>query len=207
MSRSVVLSAILFALAFSSLVYADVVPPGRRTSGRVSVPVIIRRGAIRGEANNVQAKIVIPRYLLDGALDSYRDAKVKPSAKDEVPPLDKEAPANPVEPRSGGAAPAGATPAPAPSAPPKSEARATPPWGTVVAGLAMSLAAVSVVFVVRGNRAAKTTALVLLGSGVVLGAYAIGRADIPAPGRRQNNPEIVIQLVDDANEVTLLLKQ
>jgi hypothetical protein len=40
--------------------------------------------------------------------------------------------------------------------------------------------------------------------GIVLGAYAVGRADV-VPGRRQNSPEIVVQLVDDANEVTLLL--
>ena len=49
-----------------------------------------------------------------------------------------------------------------------------------------------------------TTALVLVAGGVILGAYAVGRADV-VPGRRQNGPEIVVQLVDDANEVTLLL--
>ena len=204
MSRWICLLGLFIAVTFSSIVWADVVPPGRRTNGRVVLPVTIRRGAIRGENNNVQAKIVIPRYLLDGALDSYRDAKVKPSAKDEVPPLDKETPANPGSPPAGAAAPAAAPPA-APAASPKSEARATPPWGTIVAGLAMSLAAVSAVFVVRGNRSAKTAALVLIACGVVLGAYAVGRADV-APVRR-NGPEIVIQLVDDANEVTLFVKQ
>ena len=68
----------------------------------------------------------------------------------------------------------------------------------------MSLAAVSAVFVFHGNRAAKTAGLVIIAGVVVLGAYAVGRADV-APGRRQNGPEIVIHLVDDANEVTLLL--
>jgi hypothetical protein len=202
MSRWVGLGAAALAVLLSAIVSADVALPGRTSSGRVVMPVVIRRGAIRGENGNVQAKVIIPRYLLDGALETYRSAKIKPTAKDAA-----EAPASEAAPAPPAAAPPAieAPPAaPAPVAPPKAGARAIPPWGTIIAGVAMSLAAVSAVFVVRDNRGAKTAALVLIAGGVVLGAYAVGRADVP-PGRRQNSPEIVVQLVDDANEVTLLL--
>jgi hypothetical protein len=193
MNRWLGWGAVALAVGFCSIVWADVVPPGRTNSGRVVLPVVIRRG-IRGENGNVQAKVVIPRYLLDGALESYRGAKVKPTAKDEV----GEAPAEKA-PAPGEAPAAGGTPLPAP---PKAGASATPPWGRIIAGIAMSLAAVSAVFVMRG-RGTKTAAAVLVAGSVVLGTYAVGWADVAVPRR---GPEIVIQLVDDANEVTLLLR-
>ena len=73
MSRLACLIAGAVVVLGGSFATADVVVPGRRTAGRVSLPVVVRRGAIRGENNNVQAKVIIPRYLLDGALDTYRE--------------------------------------------------------------------------------------------------------------------------------------
>lgn len=199
MSRIACLLAGIAAIWGGSFATADVVVPGRRTAGRVVLPVTIRRGAIRNESGNVQAKVIIPRYLLDGALDSYREVSPKPAAKDFEAPPAKDAPADPA-----------AAPAPelkkhaAGPAPPRAGAGVTSPYGTIVAGLAMSLAAVSLVFVIRGNKTGRTVTLALVAGGLVLGAFAVGRADV-APGRRQASPDIVIQLVDDANEVTLLL--
>ena len=64
------------------------------------------------------------------------------------------------------------------------EARSnTPPYGTVVAGLAMSLAAVSLVFVVRSNRIAKTAALTVLSGALLVAGYGIARADLAPHGR------------------------
>jgi len=197
MSRFACLIAGFAVLASGSFAAADVVVPGRRTAGRVVLPVTVRRGAIRGENGNVQAKVIIPRYLLDGALDTYREVSPKPTTKDVDAGQATEAPAT-----SNGLAPPSA---PAPVPPPTSGAQATPPLGTIIAGIAMSLAAVSLVFVVRGNRTAKTLTLALLAGGLVLSAFAVGRADL-VPARRQSNSEIVIQLVDDANEVSLLLR-
>jgi hypothetical protein len=72
----------------------------------------------------------------------------------------------------------------------------------------MSLAAVSLVFVVRGNRGTKTTALAVLAGALVLSAFSAASADL-IPGR-PNGPvpapaEIVIELVDDGDAVTLQL--
>jgi hypothetical protein len=68
-----------------------------------------------------------------------------------------------------------------------------------------------VVFVVRGNRGTKTTALAVLAGAIVLGAFSAASADL-IPGR-PNGPaprpapagEIVIELVEDGDTVTLQL--
>ena len=55
--------------------------------------------------------------------------------------------------------------------------------GTLIAGIALSLAAVSLVFVVRGKRTTRTIAATILGGAVLLGAYA-AQADVPPDPRR-----------------------
>jgi hypothetical protein len=105
----------------------------------------------------------------------------------------------------------GAPPAAAPrtgNAPAADRQSNLPPLGTVIAGLAISLAAVSVVFIVRGNRSTKTAALAVLAGAMVLGAFGVANADLIAPGRGPAPPplgEIVIELADGGDTVTLLL--
>jgi len=171
---------------------ADIPAPIKKQESRIVAPVVIRHGAIRGEGRSIQAKIIVPRSLLAGG-----DADARPKL-----------PAN------------GAIIPPLPSR--NEEARSdTPPYGTVVAGLAMSLAAVSLVFVVRGNRVAKTAALAVLGGALVVAGFGIARADLapaprnnrpvpapaPAPAPRADISEIVIELTDNGNTVTLQLAQ
>jgi hypothetical protein len=107
-------------------------------------------------------------------------------------------------PPAAGAAP----PVPAPAAAPRAREQAGIPYGTIIAGLAMSAAAVSLVFVVRGSRTTKTTALAVLAGALILGAFSAAQADL-IPGR-PNGPvpppaEIVIELVEDGEAVTLQL--
>jgi hypothetical protein len=156
--------------------------PDRPQETRIVAPVVIRNGGIRGEGRSIQAKIVIPRHLLP--------------AGEEV-----------IRPRRG-------TTAPLPE-----EARAGTPLRTIVAGVAMSLAAVSMVFVIRGNRNFKTAAVAAFAGIIVLGGLGIAVADIapsPRPRPQANAPappprianadsEIVIELSDEGDTVTLLL--
>jgi hypothetical protein len=103
----------------------------------------------------------------------------------------------------------GAAPPKAGSPPPAAEKQSNiPPLGTVIAGLAMSLAAASMVFIARGNRSGRTVALAVLAGAMILAAYGVASADIPVPGRgpRPEPPrEIVIELADGGDTVTLLL--
>ena len=101
----------------------------------------------------------------------------------------------------GAAAPTGAA-APAPG-----DQGGGPAIITIIAGLAMSLAAVSFVFVLRGNRKAKAVALVATTGAVLLGAWSMARADIPVPDqpRPATGPQIVIEFLDEGESVTLLL--
>jgi hypothetical protein len=100
---------------------------------------------------------------------------------------------------------------PAAGARPESREQGSLPIGTVIAGLALSLAAVSAVFVFRGNRTTKTAALAMLAGAVVLGALGVAEADLAVPGsaeaRRKAPPpqDIVIELSDDVETVTLIL--
>jgi hypothetical protein len=82
--------------------------------------------------------------------------------------------------------------------------------GTVIAGLALSLAAVSAVFVFRGNRGTKTAALALLAGALVLGGWSIAQADLAVPPAGPRRPVeepkiVVIELAEDGDSVTLLL--
>lgn len=170
-------------LAWNPIALPNVAPPPKAPETRVVAPLTIKRGEIRGEGRAVQAKITIPKKLV----------------------------------HAGGPAGAGAAPAaaPAPRIPeprfPNAREQAGVPYGTVIAGLAMSLAAVSLVFVVRGNRGTKTTALAVLAGALVLGAFSAANADlIPGRSRLPIPPgppaeEIVIELVDDGDAVTLQL--
>lgn len=187
----------LAAWSLCATALGDIPNPNRRqqnrdiTDNRVVAPVVIKHGPIRGEGRSVQAKIVIPRAYLPG------DA--------------------------GGAVGAPAPTAPAPAAPaapapriklipPKPEARSTtPPFGTVIAGIAMSLAAVSVVFVARGKRVTKTAALATLSASLVVTGFGIAQADVAGqkrpipPGSVEPLNEIVVELSDFGESVTLLL--
>lgn len=97
-------------------------------------------------------------------------------------------------------------PAPAPNA----RGEAGPPMGTIIAGIALSLAAVSLVFVVRGSRGTKLAAAAVLVGAATLGAWSAAQADL-IPGR-PNGPaaargaKIVIEVVDDGELVTLQLQ-
>ena len=101
----------------------------------------------------------------------------------------------------------GAAP-PAAGARPEAREQGSLPMGTLIAGLALSLAAVSAVFVFRGNRSTKTAALAVLAGAVMLGALGIAQADIAAPNEPTNRPlaqDIVIELSGDVETVTLIL--
>ncbi len=97
--------------------------------------------------------------------------------------------------------------APRAGAAPKAEERGALPgnMGTWIAGIALSLAAVSLVFVVRGKRMTRTVAAAILGGAVVLGAYA-AQANV-GPSPRQMGPQIVIELAEEGDSVTLLLAE
>jgi hypothetical protein len=182
MKRLAYLVSAVLVLAWNPLVPANVAPPPKKPE-RVVAPVTIQRGAIRGEGRSVQAKIIIPMALV------HRGGAGAP------PPAPAPAGAAPTR----GAAPPAAQPAPA------AREQAALPLGTVIAGIAMSLAAVSLVFVVRGNRSTKTAALAVLAGALALGAYSAAHADL-VPGRPVGppiEPEIVIELVEDGDTVTL----
>jgi hypothetical protein len=95
-------------------------------------------------------------------------------------------------------------PAPEPVPPPKQGALPQN-MGTLIAGIALSLAAVSLVFVVRGKRTTRTVAATIMSAAILGGAYA-AQADIP-PDPRRVGPQIVIELVEEGDSVTLLLAE
>jgi len=97
--------------------------------------------------------------------------------------------------------------APRAGAAPKAQEQGALPrnMGTWIAGIALSLAAVSLVFIVRGKRTTRTVAAAVLGGAVVLGAYA-AQANV-GPSPRQLGPQIVIELAEEGDSVTLLLAE
>lgn len=103
---------------------------------------------------------------------------------------------------------AAGAPAAAPRAgsapPPPARDQASIPAGTIIAGLAMSLAAASLVFVVRSGRAGKMAAVAVLVGAVVLGIFGAAQADL-IPGRPVGPPrqDIVIELADEGDSVIL----
>lgn len=157
MKRLVCAMVLLFLS--SAAAQADVRPEPPNEPERVSAPLVIKRGPIRGVERNVQAKIIIPKYLVQQGV------------------------AGAAAPEAMGALPAN--------------------YGTWIAGIALSLAAVSGVFVVRGKRATKTITASVLAGAIALGSYTAVQADLAPP--RPAGSEIVIELVDDGESVTLLL--
>jgi hypothetical protein len=184
-SLKLLVSAAL-ALVWCSEAWADIPPPPRRQQNeRVTHEVSVRRG-LGAEARNVQAKIIIPRWLVGADGRGVPEVAPKPGEKPEGTPAAKPREAPKVE------------------AVPEKKA-SLPKLGTVIAGLAMSLAAVSVVFLIRGKQAGKTVAVVALVAAGALGGWSVAQADVVKPGAR-GEPIIVIELSDDAEIVTLLLR-
>ena len=81
--------------------------------------------------------------------------------------------------------------------------------GTWIAGIALSLAAVSLAFVVRGKRTTRNVAVAVLCWAVLLGTYGAVQANAPPPIKleRPAAPQIVIELVEEGDSVTLLLAE
>jgi hypothetical protein len=80
--------------------------------------------------------------------------------------------------------------------------------GTLIAGIALSLAAVSLVFVIRGRQSTRAVAATILGGAVVLGTYGAVQANAPPPVRPEPPVQkIVIELVEEGDSVTLLLAE
>jgi hypothetical protein len=83
-----------------------------------------------------------------------------------------------------------------------------PAGGTIVAGIALSLAAVSLVWLRRSKSSQKTLMLVIGGLLLLTGIGAL-YADLAPPGRRPRPrpapPQIVIQIVEDGEAVTLIM--
>ena len=152
-------------------------PPPRPEVTRLVAPVVIKRGALRGEDRDVLAKIQIPAALVHGGR-----AGAAPG---------------------GAPGPTGNTPA-SRSAPAPDKQSNAPALGTIIAGIALSLAAVSALFVVRGKRTTKTVAVASLAAAALLAGWSAAQADIPVEPRRPE-PQIVIELVEDGETVTLLL--
>jgi hypothetical protein len=146
---------------------------------RVTALVVIKTEVLKGEDRTVKAKIIIPKKFVQAG----REGADRPAAA----------------PAAGGAAA------------PRANEQGSLPMGTIIAGLALSLAAVSAVFVFRGNRSTKTVALAVLAGAVVLGVIGVAQADLAPPGggvfpgRPAPPTEIVIELADDGDTVTLLL--
>jgi hypothetical protein len=166
---------ILWAQAAPVFANAPAPPPRREEATRLVAPLVIKRGALRGEERTVQAKIQIPAALVHGA------AAGAPGAAGAAPPTGNVPRAPAPEKQSGG-----------------------PALGTIMAGIALSLAAVSAVFLVRGKRVTRAAAAVSLVGAALLCAWSAAQADIrvePPPPETQ----IVIELVPDGESVTLLL--
>jgi hypothetical protein len=181
MHAMVTVTAAAMILAWNPIAPANTpAPPAPAKAARATAPVVIKTEVLKGEEKNVKAKIVIPKKFV------HAGAGVR-----IIP---------------GEAAP-GAAPLRGDVAPTGSEGLSSLPMGSVIAGLALSLAAVSAVFVLRGNRNTKTAALAVLAGAIVLGALGVANADLIVPGReRPREPAlIVIELTDDGDSVTLLL--
>lgn len=173
---------VVISLFLASAAQADIrVEPPKREPVRINSKVTIKHGAIKGVDRSVVAKLIVPASLVH--------------------------PAEPVPPPRPGAAPTR-------NAPAAGDRGALPVnYRTWIAGIAMSLAAVSLVFVVRGRSTTRTVAATILGGAVLLTAYSAVQANAPPPVRAPESvrpvaaPQIVIELVDEGDSVTLLLAE
>lgn len=88
-----------------------------------------------------------------------------------------------------------------------------PSRNSLIAAVALSLAAVSVVFVVRGKKLTAATKVAIVGMAVLLGAYSVAQANAPPPELRQRlqkelaakQPKIVVEFSADVTEAILTL--
>ncbi|QDU27873.1 hypothetical protein ETAA8_29640 [Anatilimnocola aggregata] len=97
---------------------------------------------------------------------------------------------------------------------PRPQGSLAPTPRSIVAAIALSLAAVSVVFVLRGKHVLRTTKAVVLGAAGLLAVLGVAQADIKVPGQPyrgparppgDDKPQIMIEYSDEAEEVTLTL--
>lgn len=103
------------------------------------------------------------------------------------------------------------------SAPAPGKQSSKPYGGTLVAGLALSLAAVSMVVLLKRGATTRTIAVVLFAGGLAVIAAGTVLADIRVPGQPYNGParlireqpvpaeRITIEIVEDGEVVTLQL--
>jgi hypothetical protein len=88
---------------------------------------------------------------------------------------------------------------------------------SLVAAIALSLAAVSVVFVVRGKRLNAASKAAIFGIAVVVAGYAVAQANIAPPPRPLNynvaplapvaKSQIIVEFSADATEAVLILPE
>jgi hypothetical protein len=177
MRLAAVLGVVVFSLGIVSTARADIRVPPEKP-----------------EPVRITSKVTIKHGAIKG-VDRSVVAKI-------IVPASLVHPAEPVPPPAA---------APARKAPAREEQGALRGnMGTWIAGIALSLAAVSLVFVVRGRSTTRTIAATVLGGAILLGAYSAVQANAPAPpptARPAVAPQIVIELVDEGESVTLLLAE
>ena len=106
---------------------------------------------------------------------------------------------------------AGAPAIPPPAASPDKEKQSRlPPAGTVIAGLALSLALGSAVFLLRGGKGMKSPLAVSVAAALILGAYSFTLADIGTPDRPLRVVEksnVLVVLIENGDEIQLFLDE
>ena len=69
--------------------------------------------------------------------------------------------------------------------------QSTPSGGTIIAGLALSAAAMSLIFFFQKTRRLRTVGACLIGCALLGGGYGLLLADVPVPGQPRSNPRAV----------------
>ena len=93
---------------------------------------------------------------------------------------------------------------------PRSEVPA-PAHGTILAGVALSCGAISLIFLLRGTSWKKTSLSIVMCAAGVLGAWGFVQADVARPGKAPGKPApaahdlIRIETLDRGDTVTLIL--
>jgi hypothetical protein len=149
-----------------------------QTAARVQSPVVVSRKALEMEKDGVVAKIVIPLELIQKELK-----RVEAEENGEVPAE------KPVQ------------------QPARKQQSYNSPGRTMIAGIAMSLAAVSLVFVVRRKSSVSRTGLMLVAGLIVATASAVALADIAVPGQpRRPRPMPPVEPEAKEGEQTVILE-
>jgi hypothetical protein len=136
------------------------VAPVRAEPAKSTIPVQVKYADLKGEGENVQAKIVLPARLRDAA--AAKSGKV--GMNEGVAPTQR----------------------------------------SLIAAMALALAAVSVVFVLRGKQVSTASKAVVLGVVGLLGLYGAAFGDA-APMPAPKPTLIVIEFSADATEAILTL--